>query len=114
MESRFEYYISTVHLEIVMARTTTADIRIEYPAQGATYCREQYGVYEYGVHARSSVLSGRVKRIFLDSFDTLAEAKAAYPTAFVTEGCGFVEDRMLDLPDENGRTFNPGDSYPVG
>jgi hypothetical protein len=34
------------------------DRRIEFPSQGDTYCRDEYGVYEYGTYGRSSVNSG--------------------------------------------------------
>jgi len=78
---------------------------IEYPSAGATYSHPAYGVYSYGEYPRSSVLAGRVRRVFLDSFPTLAEAQAAYPDATVGAGCGFAPDAMLDLPDEDGRTY---------
>jgi hypothetical protein len=56
-------------------------IQIEFPSVGQTYARNEYAVYEYGVYPRSSVLSGRTRRVFLDSFETLEEARAAYPNA---------------------------------
>jgi hypothetical protein len=67
---------------------TNTGIQIEYPSSGATYNRPEYGVYEYGVYPRSSVLSGQTRRVFLDSFQTLAEAQAAYPGAALC-GCGY-------------------------
>lgn len=86
----------------------TGNVVIEYPMQGATYFEEKYGVYEYGFYERGSVLVGRQKRVFLDSFDTLAEAQAAYPDAAwhgtpdgKGVGSGYVEDRMLDLPGDD-------------
>jgi hypothetical protein len=57
------------------------DFQIEFPSAGQTYCRNVYGVYEYGVYPRSSVLAGRTRRTFLDSFESLAAARAAYPGA---------------------------------
>ena len=58
-------------------------LRIEYPCQGATYCRPEFGVYEYSTYSPSSVLAGQDRRVFLDAFNTLAEARAAYPSADV-------------------------------
>jgi hypothetical protein len=55
---------------------------IEYPSRGRTYYNDVYGVYEYGVYPRNSVNYGMVRRTFLDAFDTLEEAEAAYPKAF--------------------------------
>lgn len=69
-------------------RTKAADLRIEYPARGSTYCRQEYGVYEYGRFGRGSVLAGQTRRIFLGSFATLEEAQAAFPSA-TTSSCGF-------------------------
>ena len=57
------------------------NIIIEFPSVGQTYARNEYGVYEYGVYPRSSVLAGRTRRIFLDSFKSLAAARAAFPGA---------------------------------
>lgn len=57
------------------------DIQIEFPSTGTTYARDEYGVYEYGVYPRSSVNYGMTRRVFLDSFETLEEARAAYPGA---------------------------------
>jgi len=60
---------------------TKKNIQIEFPSVGQTYARNVYGVYEYGVYPRSSVLAGRVRRTFLDSFAHLADARDAYPDA---------------------------------
>jgi hypothetical protein len=57
------------------------DIQIEFPSVGQTYARNEYAVYEYGVYPRSSVLAGRTRRTFLDSFESLAAARSAYPGA---------------------------------
>jgi hypothetical protein len=75
------------------------DVRIEYPCAGATYHLAEYGVYEYGVYERSSVLAGQTKRVFLDSFPTLAEAQAAYPGAVSVAGCGYAPPSLHHLPD---------------
>jgi hypothetical protein len=74
------------------------DIRIEYPSRGTTYCSDEYGVYEYSRYGRSSVLAGQQRRVFLDSFDTLEEARAAYPTAKVCD-CGYQAPYLNHLPD---------------
>jgi hypothetical protein len=42
-----------------------------------------YNVYEFGTYPRSSVLAGQTRKQFVDGFDTLEEAQAAYPDADV-------------------------------
>ena len=54
--------------------------------RGATYHNTLYTVYEHSVYGDSSVLAGDPRRQWLDDFETLAEAKAAYPHAVVVEG----------------------------
>lgn len=76
------------------------DIRIEFPSRGATYSRQVYGVYSYDRYPRSSVLAGQQRRTFLDSFETLAEAKAKFPAAKVVNGCGYVPPDLSHLPDD--------------
>lgn len=78
-------------LELSMART------IEYPMSGATYNQDKFGVYEYGTYGRSSVLRGQQRRMFLDSFETLAEALKAYPDAEPTSA---ALDRMVEMRTE--------------
>jgi hypothetical protein len=77
------------------------DVRIEYPSTGATYSRNEYGVYEYGTYPRHSVLAGMESRTFLDSFKTLDEAKAAFPEASVITGSCFAPLNLDFLPDED-------------
>jgi hypothetical protein len=60
---------------------TKQDIRIEFPSVGTTYANNVYAVYEYGTYSRSSVNYGMLCRSFLDSFDTLEEARKAFPGA---------------------------------
>lgn len=55
--------------------------RIEFPAIGRTYAHNWIAVYRYGTYPRSSVLAGQSRREFIDTFETLAEARAAYPGA---------------------------------
>lgn len=71
---------------------------IEYPATGATYHHEAYGVYRYGTYEDWSVLAGQEKRSSLGTFDTLEEAQAAHPEAsWQGEGsCGF---REVNIPE---------------
>jgi hypothetical protein len=45
----------------------------------------EFDIYEHGRYGRGSVLSGQARRSFLDSFNTLEEAKKAYPKATVNE-----------------------------
>lgn len=78
----------------------TVDIRIEFPSQGETYSRDEYGVYEYSTYPRSSVLAGQERRSFLDSFETLEQAQAKYPTADIS-GCGYHVPSLGHLPDED-------------
>jgi hypothetical protein len=74
-------------------------IQIEYPCAGATYNRPEYGVYEYGRYARSSVLAGQTRRMFLDSFATLEEAQAAFPDAKISGSC-YQPPFLGHLPDD--------------
>lgn len=61
--------------------------RIEYPASGATYTFHEFGVYEYSVYGPESVLEGESRRVFLETFPTLAAARQAHPDAIVTASC---------------------------
>ena len=71
------------------------DIRIDYLSKGATYCDDAYGVYP-----DHSVFAGQESRRFLDSFDTLEEAQAAYPQATFC-GCGYRPPYLGHLPLED-------------
>jgi hypothetical protein len=74
--------------------------RIEFPSRGATYCTQEYGVYEYSTYGRGSVLAGQQRRVFLGSYLTEAEAKAAFPDATPAEGCGYRAPDLSHLPDD--------------
>ncbi len=76
----------------------TGTLDIEYPTAGATYSHPEYGIYRYSEYPESSVLAGQERRQFIDSFPTLAAARKAYPTANVTEGCGYREPHIPDSP----------------
>lgn len=82
-----------------MTKSKKKDLRIE-PSRGLTYASEKFAVYEYGTYGRSSVLAGREKRMWLDDFDTVEEAKAAFPDAEVC-GCGLTTDPLNDLPGDD-------------
>jgi len=62
-------------------------VHIEYPSEGATYSRPEFGVYRYDRYPRGSVLAGQERRTFLASFETLAEARTAFPGADETDCC---------------------------
>ena len=64
---------------------------------------EGYTVYEWGTYEDSSVLAGQTKKQFLDGFDTLEEAQAAYPEAEAT-GRVSAHNTFDHLPDEDGNT----------
>jgi hypothetical protein len=79
--------------------SNVGDIVIEYPTSGATYSHDEYGVYGYDEYPAGSVLEGQPRRRFLDSFDTLAEARAAYPGAsWSGEASGYVEREVPATP----------------
>jgi len=56
-------------------------------------------VYGYGTYPRSSVLAGQTRRVFLDSFNSFEEAKAAYPKA---EGDGKTSNKFMFSNDPLG------------
>ncbi len=57
-----------------------------------------FSVYEFGVYPNSSVLAGQTRKSFLDMFDTIEDAKAAYPEA--AEGFRDPNNYFDHLPDE--------------
>lgn len=75
-------------------------VYIEFPSRGETYRDEVYGVYAYDTYPRDSVLAGEERRTFLDSFETIEEARKAYPGAKET-GCQFVRRNFNHLPGED-------------
>lgn len=85
--------------------------RIEYPACGESYERREYGVYEYDEYPRSSVLAGMPRRVYLGSYPTEAEARAAHPNAEKgVHNCGWREVNLDHLPGEDDPV--PGGMYP--
>lgn len=85
---------------------------IEYPAAGATYSEDKYGVYRYDAYPRGSVLEGQERRSALDQFGTLEEAKAAYPNAeWDGGGCGYREVLIPESPPDWFDPMNAGESW---
>ena len=89
-----------LHTVLCVVSLLMNEIKIEYPCAGATYNRPEYGVYSYGVYPRSSVLAGQTRRIFLDSFPTLEEAREAYPDAEFTNRSNYQAPYLNHLPDD--------------
>jgi hypothetical protein len=90
-------------------RRQDEELVIEYPCSGATYYREEYGVYRYGTYERSSVLAGQQKRSFVDSFETLAEARENYPQAR-WDGEGGSQAVPVFIPEQPPEWFDPADA----
>lgn len=67
---------------------------------GATYRNNRYTVYEHSIYPHSSVLAGQQRRVWMDDFDTLAEAQAAYPNATVS-GATYREPYLEHLGSED-------------
>ena len=63
---------------------------------GTTFVVKDIG----GRYEESSVLAGQVKISFVDAFDTLDKAKAAYPEAEVTNPHLLPRNTFDHLPDE--------------
>lgn len=92
----------------------TMPLVIEYPMTGATYSRDEYGVYEYDVYPESSVLAGQERRRFLNSFETLAAAKKAYPEAetyTLGAGTGYREITIPHTPPAWFDPMNAGETW---
>lgn len=68
---------------------------------GATYRNNKYTVYRHSIYEAHSVLAGQRKRQFVAQFDTLEEAKAAYPDA-THSGPTYQEPYLNHLPDDEG------------
>jgi len=74
---------------------------IEQGSRGATYrnSNDTWTVYEISRYPRGSVLAGQQRRVWMDDFNSLDEAKAAYPKAEVS-GCTYREPYLNHLPDD--------------
>lgn len=83
-----------------MRRHGRPTFTIEF-GNGETYRNTRPTVYKHDVYPRGSVLAGRPRRTWIGDFDTVAAAKAAYPTAD-------------DLTTVNGSTHIPVDTLTAG
>ena len=77
-----------------------SDLTIER-GRGATYSSDRWTVYEHGTYDRDSVLAGQSRRIWLDDFETLAEAVIAYPDAVVCAASTYQPPYLNHLPGED-------------
>jgi len=80
------------------APARTRDLTIEYcwanPRAGTP--EGGYTVYEHGIYPGGSVLAGSPMRTWKAHFDTVEEAKAAYPSARAIEGSTYRSiDEMM-------------------
>jgi hypothetical protein len=80
-------------------KTPKRDLTIERP-RGMTYSRNTtWTVYEHSIYPRHSVLAGQPCRKFVDNFETIEEAKKAYPTAREIAGTTFQAPDLSHLSD---------------
>ncbi len=77
---------------------------IEYPATGATYSHDEFGVYRYSEYPAGSVLEGQEKRSALGTYPTLAEAQREHPDARYAAGSQYREVTVPRTPPED---FDP-------
>jgi hypothetical protein len=68
--------------------------------RGETYANERWTVYGHSTYPRSSVLAGQHRRRWVDDYDTLEAAKAAYPNAEVIGGTTYAPVNLNHLPEE--------------
>ena len=76
-------------------------LTIEQNSRGATYrnSNDTWTVYETRWYPRSSVLAGQQRRVWVEIFNSLEEAKEAFPDAEVS-GCTYREPYLNHLPDD--------------
>jgi len=84
-----------------MARKPKAPTYTIEFGNGETYRNSRPTVYKHDRYPSGSVLSGRERRTWVDDFDSVAEAKAAFPAA-------------EDLTGANGSTHIPVDVLTAG
>ena len=68
-------------------------------------------VYGHGVYEESSVLAGQARRVFIESYDTAEQARAAYPRADVLEHSTRVHSDDDDLETISGLPESPPDWF---
>jgi len=66
--------------------------------RGQTYRNNNPTLYGHSTYGRSSVLAGQRRRVFLESWDTVDEARAELKAAKI---------RYTDLTKEHGSTYAP-------
>ncbi len=75
---------------------------IEHGGRGATYRKtEGFTVYALDEYPRSSVLAGQQRRTWIDEYDTLEEAQAAYPQATLYSGTTYQPPYLGHLRDDD-------------
>jgi hypothetical protein len=67
-------------------------------------------VYGWGIYPRSSVLSGQPMKVYLKSFESMEDAKDAYPDATLSNKFLDPQVSLNHLPSENDSV--PGGAYP--
>ena len=67
--------------------------------RGETYANDRWTVYEHGTYPDGSVLAGQDYRGWVDDFDTLEEATAAYPDAQIIDGTTYRPPSLSHLPE---------------
>lgn len=74
---------------------------IEFPSRGQTYCRTEYGVYEYDTYPEWSVLAGQERRRFIGAYPTREQAQRSHPDAEWTgSGSHYAPPDLSHLPDD--------------
>ena len=52
-----------------------------FTIEPSRYCDDEYIVYCWGVYSPTSVLAGQQRKVMLEEFETLEEARKKYPKA---------------------------------
>jgi hypothetical protein len=73
---------------------------ITYEWRGENGYKPRVCVHGWDVYPRYSVLAGQERKVFLDSFDTEEEARAAYPMADRSHPLLQREISLNHLPDD--------------
>lgn len=79
--------------------TAGLSLLIQFPAGPQAAAEEDvergFVVFGYGEYGRDSVLAGQARRVRLGSFDTLKEARTAYPTAGISDDAADAHVAMV-------------------
>jgi len=82
-------------------RRHSVDTVIEPGGRGATYHHATgFSVYRLDTYPRTSVLAGQQRRVFVDHYQTLAEAQAANPGARLLAGTSYQAPSLHHLSDD--------------